>query len=29
LGELQTWASLIAYLREQHRNLPALQDEFD
>lgn len=29
LGELQTWASLIAHLREQHRNLPALRDEFD
>lgn len=28
LGEPQTWQALIAKLREQHRNLPALKDEF-
>jgi uncharacterized Zn finger protein len=27
LGEPQTWQALIANLREQHRNLPALRDE--
>ena len=29
LGEPQTWEALIANLREQHRNLPALRDEFN
>jgi len=27
LGEPHTWQALIANLREQHRNLPALRDE--
>lgn len=29
LGEPHTWQALIANLREQHRNLPALKDEFN
>ena len=29
LGELHTWETLIANLREQHRNLPALREELD
>jgi uncharacterized Zn finger protein len=29
LGELHTWQALIANLRKQHRNLPALKDEFN
>ncbi len=29
LGEPQAWQTLIDSLREQHRNLPALQDELD
>jgi uncharacterized Zn finger protein len=29
LGESQTWERLIADLREQHRNLPALREELD
>ena len=29
LGESQTWDALIANLREQHRNLPALRDELN
>ncbi|MDI6769104.1 MAG: SWIM zinc finger family protein [Anaerolineales bacterium] len=29
LGESQTWQALIANIREQHRNLPALRDELN
>ncbi|MBM4427460.1 MAG: hypothetical protein FJ031_09500 [Chloroflexi bacterium] len=29
LGEPHTWQALIAHLREQHRNLPALKDELN